>query len=283
MEQEEASHLHINPQAMIDRLNRSLQRSIDLVAFGLGAAEEMKSSPLKLSDVIQFLPASGFALSLEDSKREFKLWMVTAKLRDCIEAFSTYLEEVRLVCRAYQLFASGNPAVTPAAWNSVVTAEAKQFHKLGLPKKIAAIRADFHLDVVPPEVDMVITVNEARNCLVHRAGVVTPQDVNSDDSLAVEWMAQGLAVERQDGSVESIESLPFTAGPNERLFMRNTPKKKSFGLGSFVEFTAAEFAEMCWSFFLMATAINASVEVFGRSCGINFVEAKTVDQVADPA
>jgi hypothetical protein len=78
---------------MLATLQRSLQRVIDLVAFGLSSGEHATESDLKIPGAwFQVTTAGNEALAFADAKIEYPRWLLGCGFRDAIEAVNSLLE-----------------------------------------------------------------------------------------------------------------------------------------------------------------------------------------------
>jgi len=73
---------------MLGALQRSIQRTLDLVSFGLQAAEKAKDiDRLLLPEIrMHFSIAENQKLDVESARKEFRQWVIASGLRDCVEA-----------------------------------------------------------------------------------------------------------------------------------------------------------------------------------------------------
>lgn len=268
-------NLDVNLSAAIGQLQRALQRSLDLTAFGLHAADQAAERDLNLPETFFHLsPAQNEALGFDAAKTEFRAWTVRNGLRDSIEAFSLYLDEVRTVCGIWSLggdWASGGVATTVGEWQARMVTEARKFHEMGLPHKLDFLEKEYGLGR-PPFVDEILTINAARNCLVHRRGIVRRKDLNTPEGLLVRWARLELIAESESGS-RSLEPPKPIVKAGEKLSMRQAAGQKTFPLGHEVSFSTQEFAELSWTIFQAGRGAISILESYGRAKGITFDDA----------
>jgi hypothetical protein len=82
-------------------LRSALQRSVDIVAFGLHASESAQpvDPPLNIPGSFgQVSPAEDRALNVDQVRSEYHTWVLANGLRDCVEAIGPTLEWVRKTC-----------------------------------------------------------------------------------------------------------------------------------------------------------------------------------------
>lgn len=261
--------LHVNLAAVTSHLQRVLQGTIDLTSFGLMAAERAQNEEgLKWPGAwFQLSTAGNEALDFDGASADFKQWVVAAGLRDGIEAVGYFLEEVRKVCAAWSF--SGRPSILGEEWISKMEREPKKFHRLGLPDKMEFLRKDYGADAfLPDSADEVLSINDARNCLVHRRGIVADRDLNMPDGLLVRWRKVELVVRGPGG--ERVIVPPATINAGEALAGREGKASKLFRLGESVSFSPQEFAEMCWTLLWFGKTIVQRLEAYGKEQSIRF-------------
>lgn len=260
--------VHVDLRAVSGTLQRSLQRVIDLVSFGLQSAERRtRIKELTLPGTFLHIATSeNTSLTVKEARTEFKKWVVAGGLRDSVEAVSGFLEEARLACAVWSFV--GRKEILGEEWNRAIADERASFHGMGLPAKLDYFdRYDRSL-VPEEEATCVLSINAARNCLVHRRGVVSERDLSSDEGLLVKWVRLELIADGPDGSRALTSGDIVQAG--EAVKIRRSRQEKLFPLGASVEFTNQEFAEVCWTLMVFAQVMVANLERYGRSIGVPF-------------
>jgi len=109
---------------------------------------------------------------------------------------------------------------TGEEWKQRVVGKGKCFHRRGLPYKLRFLSEEHGLSVSRELQEQVLSLNRARNCLVHRAGVVSAQhDANDSGKLRVFWRKSELIASGPAGERPVTESNPILAG-GESLLLR---------------------------------------------------------------
>lgn len=153
-----------------------LQRAVIAVAVTLDGAERITAVPLTLrpSEPMAF----GFTVSdftAEEGRGLARTWVLGQALTACADDFAAFIEEA---VHAIAPFADGDAR--------------SQFNRKTFPQKVDALReavGDAHR---VPFLDATKSIYIARNCLVHRAGVVSDADVRASSCSAtpsVTWNA----------------------------------------------------------------------------------------------
>lgn len=163
-------------------LHQELQRVIDLVAFGLQAANTYDSNEFSIPGLpFHIVPSKVKVRDIEDARIEFKSWVLGNGLRECVEAVGPMLEWARRYCFLWscsgELVKRENGSLALSAhingekWNREVVHNAKKFESMGLPNKLDHLNQKFNFNK-PELTKHILSLNKARNCLSHRKGVV---------------------------------------------------------------------------------------------------------------
>jgi hypothetical protein len=80
-------------------LRRGIQRAVDLVGFGLQAAEQSSIADLNVPGAFPAIVASPeAALDAAEAPSTFQSWVIANGLRDCVDAVGPALEWARRFC-----------------------------------------------------------------------------------------------------------------------------------------------------------------------------------------
>ena len=271
--------LTVNLDGVAVGLQRSLQRAMDLVSFGLHAAQ-VAQPPLQDTDpavgtaetvpgihrdlalpgvLFQMIPASEVALTFDTARQLFHRWVLACGFRDATEALAPLLEEARTV----GVVASAGRTITAAVWKDQVLGGRQKFDRMTLKDKIHLLVQVCGSGIVPSLMPQVETIVVARNCLVHRRGVVGERDINhktpEGDSLKVEWLAPQFVVTSPDGGERVITELPFVVKGGGTIVLRQMASSRTFRRGETVDLTASEFNNVCWTLLMFAKQLVANL------------------------
>jgi hypothetical protein len=255
--------VRIDIAGLQQEFGRSVQRCVDLVSFGLISAEKLPEQEL-------VLPGSRFQLQdygprdFNTARTSFCEWVLAAGFQDLIAAVNGLLEQVRLICAIWSL----GPAtlISGTDWRSAVVGESTRFHRLGLPHKLAFLVREHGFNIDDKLARVVLSINAARNCFIHRGGIVSEGDVNQSDCLAVRWIRIGLFTTGPDGGRELVP--PACTAEGEGILARTCDGSKLFSVGERIGFSAQEFAEICWSCAEFSAHVASELESYGRLKGI---------------
>jgi hypothetical protein len=262
-------HIHIDCGALLGNLQHAIQRTIYLAAVGLNATPRLTQDDLQLPGTSISLQIAGpTPWPIEEAREGFEHWILMNGLRDATEAISGFLEETRTVLAAWQIeIRSRSGPVTGADWHEAMGSQRRRFHRLGLPDKIDDLQKIYSLSLDPDLVGHLRTINDARNCLVHRQGIVQERDVNEDGALRVSWRRLALVIQGPEGERPGFPGAIVEVG--ETLCVSNRNVSKLFPLGTAISFSVQEFADVCWSLFLLGLSTVKLIEDWARGRGID--------------
>ena len=256
----------------IGGLQTTLQRSVRLVAIGLRATLDPAASEAGLPNVtmgIQFSPAETW--THDQARQEFGTWLLTNGFRDVSEGIGTFLEGVRQVLAFWAItnYGKGPTSIDGEEWNEKLVREAKKFHGAGLPDKLAVLSEQFGLVLPPLVTRQILSFNAARNCLVHRQGVVATRDLGGELQLSVAWVKVSLVATDQHGERELVPEMGVEGGGT--ITGRQSVVQRTFEKGERIQFSAQEFAEICFALFSFGSTTVVLAEEVGRAKGVTFV------------
>ena len=252
-----------------------LQKSIDLVSFGLQAAEKLEVDSLTIPGTLFHLtPARNKVMEVEEARGEFRVWVLGNGLRDCVDAIGPSLEWARKVCfiwtREGEVSVNEDGTLhlsarlTGKEWNEQLVREGAEFEFWPLRRKLAFLNESYGLRT-PGVSDQVISISYARNCLTHRRGVVGPEDIrdNSTDGFVVHWKKMELTAHGEEGS--RVLELPAKVAGGEKVSIGYADASKEFGLGERIEFTPQEFVQLATTFMLFAVQLQEAIQEIQQS------------------
>ena len=254
----------IDLSVLLGNLRAAIQHIIDVVAYGL-SRENDRPPPLGIPGAfMSYGTAGNLRLSGAQLDSEYRTWLVGAGLRDAVETVSAFLEEVRRAAAAAR-FAVGSQPIDTDEWNKIFGPQESKFHRLGLPDKLDELRR-FGAELVPNSAESLLQVNQLRNCLVHRRGIVTERDLNQATALEVSWHHFVVGIEQGDEFTPLRESHLVREG--EQIVMKTTSTTREFVLGERVILSAQEFGELCYSLSLFGQEVVKGFETYLGNLGI---------------
>jgi hypothetical protein len=273
MSEQQSLMVQVNLNGVFAELCHRLQRCIDMVSFGLRSTPQgsAEATTFPLSGAwFHVVTADAAMLQGEELRNAFGAWVLTCGLRDAVEVLNVFLERAGMAAAIYSLWqrfrivGTRDARIPSEEWNTRVAREAARLHRLGLPDKLERLLR-YSPTLAPSLTNEVLTVNQARNCLVHRGGVVTDRDANGPDGLVVRWEKVSLELDAPSG--RKPLQLPQYVAEGGNLVMNFERTSKLFRFGETVSFTSQEFAEMCMTFVRFGTNLCHQLSDYGVATG----------------
>jgi hypothetical protein len=246
-----AATLNIDLATMQAKPLVQLQHLLDLTAISMLGIERVdETSYASFRRFFMVSPASELRLSRDAAASGATEWFLRTAFRDGIEAVGAFLEECRIVSA---LCSSGEP-LTVGVYERVTDDEAKKFHRLGLPAKVSHLREKYRITSSLGE--HVLSVNAVRNCLVHRAGVTSIQDM-TEGVLILRWRAFQLFSEKDgqtvvfDGTNVGFENAP--------VMFRTVDQQKTFALGERITLSYEELVNSFTTVMMFVMEVSEGV------------------------
>lgn len=141
----------VDPTGLIQA---ELQKAIDLVSFGLHAAEELEIDSLEIPGVTFHLtPAQSKSMTVEEARDVFRVWVLGNGLRDCVDAIGPSLEWARRICflwtRDGEVSVNDDGSLRLSAkiaggeWNDQLIREGAEFEYWPLRKRLSFLEDSY--------------------------------------------------------------------------------------------------------------------------------------------
>lgn len=272
--------LHINFAALPSQVARALKRIIEHVAIGLIASEQVKDEQLispdldneelskciKLPQLMFTFVAAPEPTDIPALRASFKSWTIGNGLSDVIDIMDGFLDEIRTILILFDYVGVRHEVDINLA--EKVMEKRTRFLKGGLEDKIKLIDKKMNGKFIGSLTPSLLSINKARNCLVHRHGLVSDMDTNVNDTLVVEWQKIEFFVKDPNGAETPVTSLPFVIDAGQTLACRTQLMKKTFAIGSSLEFSTQEFNDLGWSLFQYAQQSSQALENYAIDKGL---------------
>jgi len=227
-------YININLDSLLGELQQSLQRVICLAGAGLQNIDVIDSKKLYVpTNRIQFIISKSINWDDQTAKDEYLQWVLTNSFRDSIESLSMFLESVHEVLSYWALNEKQNKGMqlTGEDWNSIVNKDPQKFHRLGFPDKIEHIKNEHSFIFDECLSNHIISINKARNCFVHRGGIVSHKDLTNERTLTISYRRMAMFLQKEDGLTDLV--IGMVAEKDSVIVVRNQDEEISFELGFF--------------------------------------------------
>ena len=246
--------VNVNLPAALAKLDRDLQHLVDLVSIGVTSVRKIQEDEYKVSP---FPAAMQLHASLPFSKvkDEHLFWCLRNAFTEAIDRMGEFLEESRVLATLHYL---GSTTINGEDWNRIWTTDREEFDWKRFPQKIEYLRRKCRTAFQFEE--HVLTLNQARNCLVHRRGVVSSKDSKGKDFFTIKWHAMRIVIiDSVTGEETFIPQLTPTKNEST-VNLRIGPVEKQFHVGDRIRLSPDELNYTMWTFRSFALEILQAIE-----------------------
>jgi hypothetical protein len=137
-----------------------VRRTAVFMGLGINAATKSDFKQYELANFtgLEFIEPISDEKTLDEFKTEFGRWIIGNGLRELIETFCIFLDEIYFVCL---LIATNKGQISKDQFPK----KNAKFRHFGLKDKISYLNNDFDLKI--PQSNYLISINQARHCLTH--------------------------------------------------------------------------------------------------------------------
>jgi len=269
---EEVKHvdISINTASLQGSYLADIQNLLDVITFVYGAAEHVTEERYESHlGFMSFQPANDRRLTYGDARDRSKQWLLGSFLTDSVNATGNFLDECRRVCALYRLGAKGKAA--GQEFKDIFERDWKSFHRLGFPDKFTHLRNEFGVETLFEK--HFLSLNQARNCLVHRRGIVAQRDTNEEGKLRITWRIMELVATPPDDGDEVIIEGQTQVDAGWTVSIRFRDRERSFNVGERVELAVPELYQSISTLHAFACNLVKSIEAYGASLGLGKTES----------
>jgi len=285
METEEGglSHTQLTFEHAQGVLLTATQRAIESVSVGLRGLEAAGSDRTLPTAKIK-ITVTAIDQPEEEKVADLRARILAGGLRDCVDAIGVALVWAYRECQLWNQpgtiterdggILHLNTTFSGGWWNKTMVAGAERFDRLTLPDKVDRLE---QIGMARPAfTDYMFSLNAARNCLIHRAGMVGPKDLRdpADHALEVTWTRFKITASNDTDSREIGIGSQVEKG--EVVSIEVAPTSRSFALGERVTFTEDDFSEIAQTFMFYANQVQGSIVAMQR----RLFEAQATDPAA---
>jgi hypothetical protein len=263
--------ININFDNILDVALMGVRRSSAFMGFGVNAAIDVGFNKYQLTEItcIQLLPMDLSNESVNQMKQHFLTWIVGCGLRELIESFSIFLDHVYLAITQVAIVKDGL-LITIAEKNY------RQFQHDGIKDKLATLKNNYNIE--PKHPSYIAGINQARNCLTHRRGIVETRDCFGSTTLRINWLGMDMLA-NMPNEKEFVLELPlkepvkFEEGGT--ISVRFVEREVHFKLGELIKMEPKALAEICSYITFEAKEVVNSAINFCKAKGIQVQETDT--------
>jgi hypothetical protein len=256
---------NIDVDAILETANLGVRRTAVFLGLGLNAAanDAVRDYGLGRVTALQLVPANADEATLADYKTEFGRWIVACGLRELADTFAVFLDQVHDACLTFAL-----------SKKRVRREQAKKYSAAfcmkGVREKLKQLESRFSIAITGSQ--YLSGINQARNCLTHRRGIVGREDCDASASLTLRWKGMDLFVKTPTGEEISLNPplpdngvLVETGGT---VALRFQERARVFREGDLLDISPRDLAEICHLFLEAPREVVAGVIRYAQSIGV---------------
>lgn len=262
-------NISINLDALRGELQQSLQRVIHLVGIGLQTKDYIKSDQLYIpNNGMEMIYAKSVVWDDNYAQNKYVQWILSNGFRDAIECLSMFLESAHRVLSFWEFSERQNDGIqlTGANLNEVMTTIPQKFHRLGFPDKLSHIQEEHSIIFNEALGSHVISINKARNCFVHRGGIVSQRDLTSENAIDISYRRMVMLLQNEDGAKELV--IGQVVEKDNVIAVKQQDETISFDLGAKIELNPKEFSDIIWCLFLFGNDLVQKMSEYGLQQGL---------------
>jgi hypothetical protein len=185
--------MEVKSSWLLEPADRGYLRAAVFLGLGCNAArrEDLVDYHLSRDTHFQILPDQVSPEVIAGWKSDFYRWIVQCGFREIVEFTCLFLD------RLYDTALHLHKQHSTAKWQA--------FHRKGLHGKIDTLQKEFQISCRYPA--SLASVYSIRNCLVHRLGLVGPEDIGSTGNLTLSWIGVKMLYQGEDGKEYEIPDL----------------------------------------------------------------------------
>lgn len=191
----------LNPDGVLQPLIQQMQLCQNVIMFGLRATEEISEFPKATEEEkeIFILNIGEPPKDLIEHKRLFKKWLVKKGFEDLIKGIKLALIEAYFFVNIVD---KKNDLKTYGAFVAEVQQLRKTAIEQSLPGLLVKVRPHFKKDL--KHLELIESINLARNCLVHADGIITDRHINDkkNESLVIKGLRWKLCYDKDGKEIE---------------------------------------------------------------------------------
>ena len=239
-------NIKLNPDGVVNPIIQIMKECTENIMFGLKTCDSVSSLPEELKEVDTFFqmkigPDSDFVTQ----KNNYKDWLYKKGFEELTEGIKLSLVEAYFYVAIIEFVHKQKDVITLSDLQDTINYIRKKASKQSLPGLLEKINK--HLTSPLNWENQIISINNARNCLVHRKGIVTGLDINDkeNNNLLIEWVRFKIYYEHNEKEIE-LHKNQIVQGP-AGIKLKSEIKQKRFSIKEKLHFDYKEFNEfvMC--------------------------------------
>ncbi len=248
-------------------------RTSAFMSFGINSARDKNQKDYQLSNETTYraMPDNLSEVQIQELKRRYEHWVISCGLRELIETFSVYLSNIYEVCLVIGL---NKKEMIEKEFRDKI----KLFKWKGVESQLKILRNEFSVETSKGK--YLKSINQARNCITHRLGVVGDEDLRRSPTLKICWLALDANIETADG-----QTIPITPPPKENMYSNNggnlsvkiVERLKEYQKGDIIKLAPLDLSEICMVIDLASIDILSSTIEYTKKIGVEIIKTEPTE------
>jgi hypothetical protein len=236
----ERIEVEVNISDILDKFNRHMAETERAISFFYHASISptiQSIDPLQTHTIAFSLLQPHERIISDETVSAATIWLFKKAFEELIIALQESLKQAYIFARFYLVHhqTKDAPLGSKEEAEQQVKAIFKKSSSLNLPDLVNQIEKDLMIQL--PLKNQILSINQVRNCLVHRAGIVSEKDINDDanQSLVLDFIDLIAFFEIEGKITELNLELKKSGVQPTKVFFESKNKTKSFKKGELVK------------------------------------------------
>jgi hypothetical protein len=251
--------VHLNGNAVIRPILKSIRDSSDAVAFGLSAINETdpKNVPPVSGLFVQITHTAPEEEEADDRRATLQQWIIYRGITEIARSIRESLESAHIFI---ELVKAAPEMKTGGRFNEVREAAQISADRARFPELVEMVREGLAKEMGFHE--ELNSMQKIRNCLEHRNGFVAERDVDEAGELRLTFPIWVLTVRHNGNDEEHELDQPVFVPEGGEVLLRRTSMEKVFRLQEKIQFSPKEFMQIAFSCYFFATDIGTKLPTY---------------------
>jgi hypothetical protein len=242
--------VELNAQGVLSPALIAMRDSLEMIAISIDALKDtnFKNPPTIPHCFYNFAFKVPENEDPDERRVALTRWLLTKGFHELVRGIHETLERAYLYITLLQM---KNQLPTYGDFEAALPAIKKKAEKAVFPDLIKLVSAG--LDMPLAFEAECLSLQKVRNCLEHRAGIVTIEDTKGDEALRLVLPVLKVFIMRDGAEVELQHDLgeDHHVYAGQEVFVRRNSRERSYKLGERIQLTPADYQEItqaCWMF-----------------------------------
>ncbi len=246
------ANIRLEADAIVNDYVGIVQNSCNMLAFITSKLKDIPFEDIPRPPVLGYVEFNKIKY-VGDKKIYLDMWLFNHGINDIIKALNLSMARANYLAEMMNL---KGKTITIEEYQNFEKRINKKFLKKDLPALISHTSDLVNKPLI--YIDEIISLNNSRKCLEHRAGIVTEIDTNlevdNNQFLEIKWIGTQLSVLRNSKKIV-IENSGFKVNKGERIDFSNLNRKRTYNIGERLRIDMKTFYEMSYTGYLFVKHI----------------------------